>query len=606
MPKLNAIGQGCGAWSTGLHVDGRLVWSSPTGGASDAGWLNDSLVIAQLFDQDGARVSMLDLLETPAVETVLWRNGATTVRAGGMRSAASASGRVQIQGRATVPYTLCDVSPEGVVVLSPAQSHDSLVVKLPSGDLAIPSGPLVDDSVSGPDVRLRGNILAYRSSTVVLWEVEQNRQILYAQITAQPVFLTVPLLLPSGLALLELGNGRLTLRPYLSTLGIVVATGDTFAPDAVLVETGDAVVVAWSTLAGEAPSACRSVTLPVATLFANAVELNAAPVGPVVPMPDVNRIVPLKATQYGGVFSFDNSEAARVSGNFSIPVRPSAAFIAAVNKAKRKLIVNDAAVEFQTANVLSYYCSDAAGDVPWTCEAMMDFLRPLAKARGVGVTANQDSFPVRQSVLDKLEDGDVLMVETYRGRGEAVDAFGERVWKQSDVLPNKPGLVVWLAGIHDWPNVSDAEHAEALIVLSQVCSNGEDLGIGIFARGRKDCPVSPALQPFIDRLFMNLVDDPQTWPTPKPKPPKPPVIDEDTMTLSQRAAYDAAMQMFGATTLSQQVRHSIPDMSAQAVQVGNRDAGPLTEDETAACLERLVQTKGDTSKARDLVWPPKA
>lgn len=78
-----------------------------------------------------------------------------------------------------------------------------------------------------------------------------------------PIFSVVPVDLDGTIYLLELGNERLTLRPAHSLNGWIVATGDTFAPDAMALN--GQILIGWSTTQGEMPGNGRSRSIDISS-----------------------------------------------------------------------------------------------------------------------------------------------------------------------------------------------------------------------------------------------------------------------------------------------------------------------------------------------------
>lgn len=166
-------------------------------------------------------------------------------------------------------------------------------------------------------------------------------------------------------------------------------------------------------------------------------------------------------------------------GNGTIPVRPSAPVSgpACIGPESKPFV----------SSVWSYHAGEGDGV---TCEQAIDRMRPIADAAGFYLDVYQDNAgPLRPSVLQRIQKGDVASCNVYRNQAESAEAYNRRVRETYSFEADRH--------VRFWPTVgisrrgtwlSDAEVVEGFDICMRAAIDQGWEGFFVFMEGRDDVP----------------------------------------------------------------------------------------------------------------------
>lgn len=260
MPRLNSLGDWCAGIGGGrVSAKGAYVLPYQSGGAN---WVDDDHVIGQVCGTPCETWTWNRL--TGAIVRVSTRGTQTTFANGGVWAIWGAGHGVSTSTGLDYPLSFHGgVGPDGAIAIKTLyQSYgpwDVIEVGATGNDAA--------DFASGK----RWQLTAGDASSICL--LGGGKAIWKENGVARAVGVSVPLILSTPFSWLDAiqiagvwwvlyqgGNGRLVFHPFTSTVGYVVASGNTFRPDVVLLPTGKVRVV-WAVTEGEPPTDVRSLDI---------------------------------------------------------------------------------------------------------------------------------------------------------------------------------------------------------------------------------------------------------------------------------------------------------------------------------------------------------
>ena len=497
MARLSTTGTlALGVTNGPISVDGVVI---DTGGGQTA-WYSPEVLLYQKCDTrcriNGFSVPRAAIAEVDPL-------GANWLRAGGAVWAAWLNGIIRSSdGLARGDGYLCDVSDDGLVLLTASSLRGIDVYWRGQLITSIPTEPLSDDATGGINVRLRDGLLCYQAGGI--WHLIEFSSGEVRPIAPRPeaINYAVPLRVAGEPWLLERSSSptapnRLTLRPAASTFGYMLSDGLTFAPDAVRLTDG-LVRAAWSVTQGEGPDDGRIVDQDLAVARQDLTVLPAPVYPPVEAVPLLHRVFGLECYVFHDAVD---------AGNLILPVRPTA-----VTWTSGLVAPSDRPDLIDRPECWSVYAGEDAGSGR-TCEAAVAQARPWAESRGRGLTIYQDSFWLRASVWALTGPCDVVSTLFLRGDGEPLEAF---VLRCSQEYARNAERVEF------WPTLNlkgEAGRAiETFVAITQLAQRQVWLGLRIFAIGRDDVAWRELL-PYLERLRSGITGTPPARVLPQPPPP---------------------------------------------------------------------------------------
>lgn len=174
--------------------------------------------------------------------------------------------RWPLGGPATHPLgALGDVSPQGLSAIIQNYSAGTGVLTFAAGGSQLSSTSVT--LAAGSEIRAKDGIFAYRDAVGThLRSLTNGTLQSYAPRTGDITFQCIPITVSGQTWVVEAvgaGVSTLSIRPTTSSNGFILATGDTFSVDAVVV--GSEVWIGWSTTSGELKTNLRIAALTVGT-----------------------------------------------------------------------------------------------------------------------------------------------------------------------------------------------------------------------------------------------------------------------------------------------------------------------------------------------------